>query len=198
MSYCLMAYAVRFDRVQPVFGSGDDKLRRMICGRFKSRLAQRAESFSNEIGNGAPSPFDAVRALIMGPVPEKGHGNMYAYAYETIIEHHGRFLDNGAFSSMRWAHMDAVEEGFKRTGLDSALPFGDLYRGKALCAFPPPDDFPSMGYWSPEQVISGRNRFGEITVPGDIDTSVAESLAAVRGWVNSAGAKGEGIISFYY
>lgn len=198
MSYCLMVYAVRFDKLKPVFGSGDDKLRRMISGRFKSRLAQRADWFSTEIENGSPTPFDAIKALIMGPVPEKGHGFMYAYAYETIVEHFGRFLDNNAFSSIRWSFMEEVEQGFKKSGLDEALPFQDLYLGKALCDFPRPDDFPSMGYWTPEKVVAGQKRFGEIEMPNDVEPYVKDALLAVRGWVNSAAGKGEGIVGFYY
>jgi len=198
MSYGVMAYAVRFEKVKPVFGSGDDKVRRMICGRFKADLARQEQYFSTEIASGAPSPFDAVRALLMGGVPDKGHGFMYAYAYEKVIEHFGRFLPNGAFSSIRWSFMEAVEESFKKTGLDEALPFRDLYIGRALCAFPTPDDFPCIGYWTPEQVVAGHKRFAEIEIPNDIESYVKDALLEVRGWVASAGPKGEGIVSFYY
>lgn len=198
MSYCLMVYAARFDKLKPVFGSGDDKIRRMICGRFKSRLQQRADYFASDIQNGAPTPFDAIRALLIGPVPDKGHGFMYAYAYETIVEHFGRFLDNNAFSSIRWSYMEEVEEGFKKAGLNEVLPFSDLYGGQALCKFPHPDDFPSFGYWSPETVVAGHKRFQEIEIPADLEEYVKDALLAVRGWVNSAAGKGEGILGFYY
>ncbi|MDI1478556.1 hypothetical protein [Polyangium sp. y55x31] len=197
MSYGLMVYAVKFDKLKPVFGSGDDKLRRQICGRFKERLAQQADWFKSEIAGGAPTPFDAVKALIMGTVPEKGHGFMYAYAYERIVEHFGRYLDNSRFSSIRWSYMEAVEEGWKQSGLDETLPFRDLHLGKALCVFPTPNDFPSTGYWSPEQVVAGNKRFGEIQISAEEDY-IKEAILAVRGWLSQAAAKGEGIVAFYY
>jgi len=47
----------------------------MICDGFKRALSERAESFSREIENGAPTPFDAVKALIMGiPIEDRRHG----------------------------------------------------------------------------------------------------------------------------
>lgn len=198
MSYCLMVYAARFDKLGPVFGSGDDKIRRMISGRFKRELQSKADYFATEISGGAPSPFDAVRALIMGTVPEKGHGFMYAYGYETIIEHFGRFLDNNAFSSIRWSYMEEVEKAFNRAGLAETLPFSDLYCGKALCKFPHPDDFPCYGYWSPETVVAGQKKFAELELPADMEGYLKDALLAVRGWVNSAASKGEGILGFYY
>ncbi|MDI3288067.1 hypothetical protein [Polyangium sp. 15x6] len=197
MSYSVMAYAVKFDKLKPVFGSGDDKLRRQICGRFKADLARQADWFETEIAGGAPTPFDAVKALIMGTVPEKGHGFMYAYAYERIVEHFGRYLVNNAFSSIRWSFMEAVEEDWKKSGLDEVLPFRDLYTSKALCTFPPPDDFPCHGYWSPEQVVAGNKRFGEIEISTETDY-VRDAIVATQSWVRDAARKGEGIVAFYY
>jgi len=197
MSYSVMAYAVKFDKLKPVFGSGDDKLRRQICGRFKAHLAQQANWFESEIANGAPTPFDAVKALIMGTVPEKGHGFMYAYAYERIVEHFGRYLNNNAFSSIRWSFMEAVEEDWKKSGLDEALPFDDLYIGKALCTFPSPDAYPRHGYWSPEQVVAGHKRFGEVQISAETD-DVHDAILAVQSWIADASRKGEGIVGFYY
>ncbi|MDI1448559.1 hypothetical protein [Polyangium sp. 6x1] len=197
MSYGLTIYAVKFDKLKPVFGSGDDKLRRQICGRFKERLAGQADWFKTEIAGGAPTPFDAVKALIMGTVPEKGHGFMYAYGYERIVEHFGRYLDSNAFSSIRWAFMEEVETAWKSSGLDEVLPFSDLYCSKALCKFPPPDDFPNHGYWSPEQVVAGNKLFAETEIRAETDY-VRDAILSARRWVKEASAKGEGIVAFYY
>ncbi len=59
MSYGFMVWAVDTARLQQVAGSKDEKLRRMIGGRFKRELADLDDMFS--VREGKLNTYEALR-----------------------------------------------------------------------------------------------------------------------------------------
>ena len=57
---------VDLDTLHGSVASNDNKLRRVICGRFKEHLAFDGTQFGSVVDDGGPSMRDAVRAVIEG------------------------------------------------------------------------------------------------------------------------------------
>ena len=96
-----MPYVVDLDVLNGSVGSKDDKLRRMIGGRFRQHLTHFDSQFDHLIEGGGPPIYEAIRAVIDGGPFDERYGVMYNYAFKWICEFHGRFLDNSDFSPMR-------------------------------------------------------------------------------------------------
>jgi hypothetical protein len=90
MSYGLMVYSVSLEKIREVCGSGDEKLVRMMGGRFRNEVQRADEYFEDEISSGAPKRLEAVRQLVMGEVLDQRYGFQYAYAYKLLVEHFGK------------------------------------------------------------------------------------------------------------
>jgi hypothetical protein len=184
MSYGLMVYAVDFEKLKGALGSGDDKVRRSICGRFKQRLAEIAEN-SNDPNDG----FEAVRHLIMGGERTLS-GYIYGYAYECVVDFYGRALNNACFMPSSHDHLEQLEQQLQQSGVKLGL-MDFVYYHRALTEFPAPDDFPGYSYW--EAAIVQENlpmlqAYGGKT----------EADQMVLSWLEYAAPRNEGIIGFWY
>ncbi len=198
MSYGLMVYSVDLDKVIAACGSGDDKLRRMICGRFRNDLSRRQDWFSSEIEGGAPSPFDAIRALIMGDPPMVGHGFMYGYAYKDLVGHFGQSQYNNPFSPCNHAWIEAIGATLTTLGA-STLSMSNLQYGGSPVKFPNPDDFPAFGYWSRDDVLAGNDLLNGPEFQSDlVPPDHAEAIDAIRGWLTFAAGRRDAIVAFYH
>lgn len=71
MSFALMPFVVDLDVLHASIGSKDDKLRRMIGGRFRQHLTHFDSRFDHLIEDGGPPIYEAIRAVIDGGVPSK-------------------------------------------------------------------------------------------------------------------------------
>ncbi|WP_236244547.1 hypothetical protein [Streptomyces sp. CC210A] len=117
MSYALSPYLVDIDKARAAVASGDDKLRRMIGGRFKQQMAHADAWFADELGQGAPSRYEALRAVVAGGPFDAAHAFQYGYAYQMICEFHGRWLFNNDFSPFRSGWLERVDEGLREVGV---------------------------------------------------------------------------------
>ncbi|HVH98665.1 MAG TPA: hypothetical protein VM869_08140 [Enhygromyxa sp.] len=198
MSYGLMVYSVNLDHVvTAVLGSNDDALLRTILQRFRTDLQQLAEWFEDEIEDGAPTPAEAVGALIRGEALED-YGFMYAYAFELIVRHFGRPLDNGPFYPCDTEFLEDVDAALADLGAPDELLTESLQYGDLPVELPPPDDFPGSGHWPASLVATAHAQIGDAEVPDTLDESVAEAVTAVQGWLREAASRGEAIVGFYY
>jgi hypothetical protein len=184
MSYGLMVYAVDFEQVKEALGSGDDQIRRSICGRFKQRLAQLGEdSITPDDG------FEAVRHLIMGG--EKTlPAWLYGYAYECVVNFYGRALDNGCFMPCSHGYLEQLEEQLLRSGVKLGL-MDFVYYHKALVELPSPDDFPGYSYWLPTVVQENLPILQSYEGKTEADRMVLS-------WLEYTASRGEGIVGFWY
>lgn len=179
-----MVYAVDFEKLKGALGSGDDKVRRSICGRFKQRLAQIGEN-SNDPNDG----FEAVRHLIMGgerTLP----GYIYGYAYECVVNFYGRALDNGCFMPSSRDDVEEIERQLKQVGVKLEL-MDFVYDHYALTPFPSSDDFPGYSYWKPTIVQENL----PILQAYDGKTEADQMILS---WLEYAAPRNEGIVGFWY
>ena len=65
----------------------------------------------------------------------------------------------------------------------------DLIFGGAPVSFPPPDDFPAIGYWSAENVAANVE---------PLRAGTTDEVRTVAKWTAQAAAAGWGIVGFYH
>ncbi|MEV6398660.1 hypothetical protein AB0M39_28435 [Streptomyces sp. NPDC051907] len=197
MSYGLSLYLVDLAAVRGAIASGDEKLRRMMGGRFKRDLARDDDYFADEIANGAPTRYEALRAVIDGGPFDAAHGFQYGYAYKMVCEFHGRFLFNNHFSPFRGSWLDDVDKGMAELGV-KAVAVTDFMYGSAPAPLPS-SELPGYGEWSAEQCREGLAQW-EASAQEQRAALDPEVLAAVEScveWMRQAQAKeGYGIAGF--
>ncbi|MFD3683792.1 hypothetical protein ACFWTE_03070 [Nocardiopsis sp. NPDC058631] len=196
MSYALMTYVVDLDTLHSSIGSKDDKLRRMIGGRFKQHLAHFDSQFDHTDG---PSIRDAIRAVIEGGPFDERHGAVYGYAYKWICEFHGRALHNGDFSPMRAGWLETVDEGLSELGV-TAVGVAEFGYGRAPSPVPAPDFLPCYGEWSLAECQKALEQWEAVTGErrAALDSSVLEAAESCMDWCRSAVAVGRGVAGFFH
>lgn len=157
MSLSLTIYLVDLTRARAAIGSRDDKLRRQICGRFRGELERADEWFSSEIEGGAPKRYDAIKAVFYGGPFERPYAFQYGYAYEMIVRHFGKYLDNNDFSPFRGDWLEMVDGGMEALGLSPRVT--TFMYGRVPEPLPRPDDFPGYGEWSAAQCKEGLEQY---------------------------------------
>ncbi len=173
-----MVWAVDTNKLRQAAGSKDEKLRRMIGGRFKRDLASLDELFEDRIANGGPNTYEALRQIIDGAVPEGARGGIYSYAFKLLVEHFGRTLNNAAVYSWSSPDFGPVNAALKQLG----VPF---------------DVEDLTGWVGEEEVKRIAAAFEGKTYTGG-DTQTGEILECVRGWFRDAAAQGRGLVSYYH
>jgi len=189
MGYGFMIWAVDTNKLQQVAGSKDEKLRRMIGGRFKRDIAELDDMFKN------PTAYEALRQIVDGTIPAGTQGAVYAYAFKLLVEHFGKFQDNGCvypWSSPDFKNLDAA-----LAEMGVPFKFGKLQWSGLPVKLPQPDDFPCTGWVSPEDVKKVDAALATATYSGN-DDHVREVINAMRGWFRNAAAKGWGLVSYYH
>ena len=196
MGYGFMVWAVDTSKLQQVAGSKDEKLCRMIGGRFKHDVAGLDDLFSHQIASGKPDTRTALRQIVDGTVPpDVSNGAVYFYAFKLLVQHFGRPLDNSAvypWSSPDFAPLDAA---FVTMGVP--LKLGRLYGSSLPVKLPSPDDFPLTGWIDAAEVKAIDTAFGKAK-PVKLEGDAAEILPCVRGWFGDATKLGRGLVSYYH
>jgi hypothetical protein len=150
MSHGFMVWSVDTSKLRQVPGSKDDKLRRMIGGRFKRDLAALDDLFDHQIAAGGPNTYEALRQIVDGTIPAGvQNGAIYRYAFKLIVEHFGTFLDNSAVYPWRGEFGD-IDDALADVGLPFKL--GTFYGTDLPVDLPRPDDFPLSG-WVDEAAV---------------------------------------------
>ncbi|MFI5804733.1 hypothetical protein [Streptomyces sp. NPDC051561] len=200
MSYSLSLYLVDPAKVRGVVGSGDDKLRRMMGGAFKTQFPHDDDYFSHEIERGAPTRYDALRAVIAGGPFVEEFAWQYGYAYEMVCRFHGRSLFNNCFSPFRSGWLEEVDKGLVALGIRAVEISGFSY-SSLPGELPRPDFVPGYGEWSAQECSSALKQW-EASTPEQraaLDSEVLEAIESVVGWLVKAREKeGAGVVGFFY
>lgn len=196
MGYGFMVYAVDTDKLKQVAGSKDDKIRRMIGGRFKRDLARLDDLFDHAISAGGPNAYEALRQIIDGTIPEGARGSIYSYAFKLIVEHFGKILDNSEFMPWNSAPFEPVNQAIAEMGVDFKLD-SFLHGGGLPVELPWPDDFPMTGWLDAAAVKKIDAAFGGATYKG-ADEEAGRALACARRWFRDAADLGRGLVSYYH
>lgn len=195
MGYGFMVWSVDTDKLKQVAGSKDEKLRRMIGGRFKRDLASLDDLFEHAIAAGRPNTYEALRQIIDGTIPDDARGGIYAYAFKLLVEHFGKPLDNGAVYPWNSPDFGAVDGALAKM----SVPFkvDSLYGFSLPVKVPYPDDFPLAGWVSPAKVKEVHEAFSKATKV-EMDSEVQDIVDCVRGWFQAAAAANRGLVSYYH
>lgn len=195
MGYGFMVWAVDTVKLRQVAGSKDEKLRRMIGGRFKRDLAELDDLFSHSISAGGPNTYEALRQIIDGTVPDGGRNGIYYYAFRLLVEHFGKFQDNGAVMPWNSPDFDPVNAALAAMGVPLKM---DRFYGSDLPVnLPWPDDFPSTGWVDEGEAQKIHAAFSGATSRGD-DPEAERIVECVRGWFRNAASLGRGLVSYYH
>ncbi|MER6996744.1 hypothetical protein [Streptomyces sp. NPDC000410] len=198
MSYGLSLYLVDLATVRGAIASGDEKLRRMMGGRFKRQLAHDDDYFADQIEQGAPTRYEALRAVIDGGPFDERWGFQYGYAYKMVCEFHGRSLFNNHFSPFRGSWLEDVDAGMAELGI-KAVAITDFMYGSVPGPLPSPQDLPGYGEWSAESCAKALAQW-EASTPEQrarLDGEVLEAIESCVDWLRQAKAReGYGIAGF--
>ena len=187
MGYGVMAYAVDIDALVALCGSGDNQRRRAICGRFREDISRTNDYFDCSNERGEPSIFTAIEHLVMGG-DKTLPGYLYGYGFKYIVQFHGKFLNNGPFYPCRSSYIEEeIDPAIAATG-SSLRMFQLIFRG-APVSFPPPDDFPGIGYWTADEVEQGLQ---------PMRSGTTTELVTIASWLGRASAEKKGIVGFYH
>jgi hypothetical protein len=167
MSYGFMAWAVDTKRLEEACGSKDHKLLRQL----------------------AKGDAPVLRQIIDGTVDQQSpDGASYYYAFEILVAHFGRSLDNGAVYPW-WPDDDAFDKWLKKRKIPLSL--WAFRRG--LRGLPRPDDFPNAGMVDAATVEKIDAAFAAANLAG-----ADEQTLCIRNWFSEAAKAKRGIVAYYY
>lgn len=193
MSYGFMLYSIDLDKFTAAFASKDDKLRRMISGRFKGEFT----SYDANHGEGDLSLRDALRQLIMGDALDPRSGATYAYASKLICEHFGKFMPNAPLYPVSTSFINEVDDALRAMGVFEAVSLASLSNRGLPVELPHPDDFPMTGHMTSAEVQIARERLDTATYGGD-HRDIAEAIDCIRDCLQLASDRGHALVSFFH
>ncbi|MCF3122093.1 hypothetical protein IPZ68_20635 [Streptomyces arenae] len=204
MSSSLSVYLLDVAATRALVGSRDDQLLEVIRTRFGDDLTRDDDYFSHEIEQGAPTAYEALRAVVHGgPFSEhKDHAFQYAYAYKRLCSLTGSFLDNDCFTPHRGDWLSVVDQGLNTLGITAVSVDGFGYSDLPA---PLPFSFtPGCGEWTPDQIARALEQFEATKQAVDasgqaahLEPEVVEAVTQCLGWMrHAAGRKGFGVIGF--
>jgi hypothetical protein len=201
MSYGLTVYVVSLPKLRALPGSRDRKLiKRAQASSFVAdqidEMVQRHNEDSDEEGQIRVSFADAVAQLVTREVPpDVPHyaGFVYGYAFEAICAGLGDVLDNDSVPGLDF---DELDEFLKSNGVP--LEVLELTCGGAPIEVPPADDWPSIGWWSPEQIAKATRPLSELDLE-DAEDEISECVEQIRAWVAEARRRKDAcLVGFVY
>ncbi len=194
MGYPFSAYAVDLKKLAAAAGSKDKKLEAALAKKHAMHFEDNAESFEDEIEEGAPTLAKAVGEIIAGTAPKKSkHGFQYGYALELLTMHFGTRIDEdelglGCSEAIDPFLKKAKRPDFEKLTKEGVFPF----------PIPPPSDFPGIGTMNAKDIaacIAALDAIAPLTKDDDDATEVADAL---RSWCKKATKKKCGMVWFYY
>jgi hypothetical protein len=185
-------------------GSRDDELLTAVQSEFREAMARDDDYHSLAIQQGAPSAYEALRAVIYGgPFSEnRDHAFKYGYAYQRLCELAGVFLPNDCFTPHKGGWLSVVDQGLKASGITAVSV-------EAFSNGGPPDPLPytfmpGFGEWTPDHIVEALSQFESAKRAADasrqappLEPYVAEAVTQCLDWMRRAEARpGFGVIGF--
>ncbi|MGW2741431.1 DUF7691 family protein [Streptomyces sp. NPDC001450] len=200
MSSGLSVYLLDVAATRALVGSGDDQLLQVVRDNFGDELARDDDYFRYQIERGAPTAYEALRAVVHGgPFSEdKEHAFQYGYAYRRLCELTGSFLPNDCFMPFRGDWLSMVDEGLAALRVTAvsveSFSYSDL---------PDPLPYtyiPGCGEWTPGQIARALEQFEATKAAGHappLEPEVVEAVMQCLDWMRHAESRpGFGVIGF--
>ncbi|MGW2706797.1 DUF7691 family protein [Streptomyces sp. NPDC001340] len=200
MSSGLSVYLLDVAATRALVGSGDDQLLQVVRDSFGDELARDDDYFRYQIERGAPTAYEALRAVVHGgPFSEdKEHAFQYGYAYRRLCDLTGSFLPNDSFMPFRGDWLSVVDEGLAALRVTAvsveSFSYSDL---------PDPLPYtyiPGCGEWTPGQIARALEQFEATKAAGHappLEPEVVDAVMQCLGWMRHAESRpGFGVIGF--
>ncbi|MFH8384410.1 hypothetical protein ACH4E7_26290 [Kitasatospora sp. NPDC018058] len=199
MSSFLTVYLTNLEDKHTLAGCASEAVLEEVRGFFGTGLDRADQEFADQIADGAPSAYEALRAVVYGGPFDKEHAFQYGYAYQRLCRIDASVLDNRSFGPFRGLWLDEVDQGLRAYGV-TAVSVSDFQYGSDF-----PTELPycaevSCGEWSPEQCRGALRQFELAEREGRtpaLEREVAEAVGEVLGWLRRAQEVEEyGVIGF--
>lgn len=194
MSTAVYVYSVPVERLRAAPGSKDRKLlaaTRKLEGFFAT-IDEIAENFEEE--ERPPKCADAFKRIVNGQLVTGGFPYVYGYAYEALC------LALGAETERSWTQIAGSYDWFQE--IDKALAIlkvelkvTDLVCRGPLIPIPRPDEFPSLGWWTADEVSQAAAVCEALDLKalnGKTSRTVKKAASAIddiRSWIAVAAAR---------
>ena len=187
MSYGLTAYTLNRGMLAQACGEGME-LYEEILADDRGRITSLGGQLDVDVDR-------ALRELLSGA--GDGDGRAHAYALELVCRRLALPLTNRALYPARLDLLDAIDAALA----DADHPDGFSLARLALAGPPVPlparPDFPSIGWIDLACTKAFAERWREAPTEPE-DPRLADAIAEVAVWAQTASAEGEGLIGFYY
>jgi hypothetical protein len=187
----------------------DGMLKDMLTRLFQEAIENDDEDEEEE----DEEPFrelttgEALVHMILGGKPDPSQGYKYGYALSILCEHLGKTLDNEFWSSNRFRSLEAIDDVLKRAGVPvkTFRVVKCLIERGAPVKIPEPDDFPSIGYLTRQEIP----RILTALDAPKIETAIERedeyerewfhgAIDELRSWLRAASKAKRDLICFYY
>jgi hypothetical protein len=191
-----MVWAVDTNQLKEAAGSKNEKLHRLLVRKFKRDITDIDEMFEDRIRRGRPGTAEVLKQIIDGTIPRGTRGGIYFYAFELLVQHFGKPLDNSAVYPWRYPEFRSVDAALKK--LRVPFKMEQLFLGISLpVKLPLPEDFPLTG-WVDEATVQKVAAVFEPLKPIGKDAQTRKVVEAVRGWFVEASVLECGLVSYYH
>jgi len=199
MSQGIVPYLVAWDPLRAFWGSRNAPEVERIKTVWKSQVNDNAEVFAHLIQNGAPNLARALDDICMGQVSKPEFPSQYAYALEILCATFGQKAGNQFVQAIeeRWlqANIDPV---LQRWGLGMTFTTKMLTHGSWPLPIPPSKGFPFGGSIAPDDLEQAVMVMRNGSPPSGISRETVMVHGEIRGWLETAAARGGGLVCFYY
>jgi hypothetical protein len=189
MAIALTVYCVPWDELRATPGSR----RRKLVADIERNYGPRPSL--DEMFRNMESPWTlgaAVRQIVNGADLDPGWGTVYAYAVEAICWSLGTMFEERFTMHER----QAMDRFLKPLGCPVTL-WNLSSRGSAV-PIPEPGNPPSVGYWTPEEVLESGPFFEDLSLEG-ADQRIIRGVKEINCWLEEAFEHdGDGLVGFEY
>jgi hypothetical protein len=197
MSAGLVPDSVSLAAVRSFFGSRDAQLCMKVETLFRREIADNASLCRQAIADGAPTLDVALRQLCAGEATARRFGAQYVYALELLCAHFGQKLRNQSVFPVddEWL-LRVVDPVFDAWGISDFVKLKKLVYGHWPLKIPHAE-FPRGGCIEADDVQRALAIMQRGALP-KFDREVIGVIGDVRGWLEHAAGKQQGLVSFYY
>ncbi len=187
MGYCLSTYVVPYERLTAIPGSGDQATLADVLEESKDYIAWIDERrFDGYDASREPPIFsvaEAIKDIFTGNWRCATDGPVYSQALETLCFYLGERLPDGVFlAGPHPGWFDGMDAWLKSERVP--LRFTELAFREPI-PLPMPDDGPTVGHWTPEQIRTAAPAVDRLLL-GRKEDDYVEALRQVREWFNKA------------
>jgi hypothetical protein len=198
MSHGVVVFSLDFERVERLWSCRTPVVVDRILQRVGHTPEDEDEVEPEEFAEGETRPptiREALQHFVMGEPPRAEFPRPYALALLAMCHYAGDLLLVNVLYGTDWPHVEAIDKTLARYGYREPIRLSNvLSRGIPILDLPVPDESPTVGYLTPQEVAASPFMGQMWSGPKEI----CDSMYEFAGWVAAAAGKGHGLVGFYY